>query len=246
MSKCLNQKCCPQRNGECGVWGCLGCSSGVAHYCTKCGKNPSDHRACHCPSIANCGVPGCNACPPGAKHWCKFCKMQPSNHRSANCPSMKPKAAITSSSSTNAKIVCVYLVNKDKQLLIHKRSMGVSNGGGYSTPGGSIDAGELPTTAAVRELREEAGVNIAESELVQFSVKNGFIAFYASVPNNIKVSGPDSKHRWEVDMNANIASEIVGATVIPNTGHAWISLNSFTSRYPFVNGYVATLRKIFN
>lgn len=52
-----------------------------------------------------------------------------------------------------------------KVLLMQDTDPGVPGSRWWVTPGGGIDAGETPRQAAVRELREETGLVIDESEL---------------------------------------------------------------------------------
>ena len=46
-------------------------------------------------------------------------------------------------------------------LLCHRRDMDV-----WNLPGGAVDGGELPTEAAVRETKEETGLDVAVQSLV--------------------------------------------------------------------------------
>ena len=60
--------------------------------------------------------------------------------------------------------VITYIINKDQVLLIHKKKgLGA---GMVNAPGGHIEEGETPVEAAVRETREEVGL---ETENLQFS-----------------------------------------------------------------------------
>jgi 8-oxo-dGTP diphosphatase len=60
-------------------------------------------------------------------------------------------------------VVAVALVDIDNRVLIAKRPEGKSMAGLWEFPGGKVDAGELPETALVRELKEELGIDITES-----------------------------------------------------------------------------------
>ena len=52
-------------------------------------------------------------------------------------------------------VASVYIVKDGKVLLVHHRKLGM-----WLPPGGHIDGNELPTECAVREAKEEAGVDI--------------------------------------------------------------------------------------
>ena len=53
---------------------------------------------------------------------------------------------------------------RGQELLLMKRAEGFSSGGWF-LPGGHLDPGERPAEAAVRELREETGINVAPAWL---------------------------------------------------------------------------------
>jgi ADP-ribose pyrophosphatase YjhB (NUDIX family) len=50
---------------------------------------------------------------------------------------------------------------KDRVLLSHRRDIDI-----WNLPGGAVESGELPTEAAIRETREETGLNIKIKDLV--------------------------------------------------------------------------------
>ena len=50
---------------------------------------------------------------------------------------------------------------QNRVLLVHRRDMDM-----WNLPGGGVEPGELPTEAAVRETREEAGLEVAIERLV--------------------------------------------------------------------------------
>ena len=52
-------------------------------------------------------------------------------------------------------VASVYIVNEGKVLLVHHKKMGM-----WLPPGGHIEENELPTECAVREAKEETGVDI--------------------------------------------------------------------------------------
>jgi 8-oxo-dGTP pyrophosphatase MutT (NUDIX family) len=54
---------------------------------------------------------------------------------------------------------------RGNELLLMKRSAGAFGGGGWFLPGGHVEPGERPAAACVRELWEETGIVLKESEL---------------------------------------------------------------------------------
>lgn len=60
--------------------------------------------------------------------------------------------------------VCV-LLQKNGKVLLHRRYNTGYADGLYDLPSGHIDQGELPTVAAIRELKEETGVDVHIEDL---------------------------------------------------------------------------------
>ncbi|NQW09083.1 MAG: (deoxy)nucleoside triphosphate pyrophosphohydrolase [Alphaproteobacteria bacterium] len=60
-------------------------------------------------------------------------------------------------------VVAVALVDADGRVLIAQRPEGKSMAGLWEFPGGKVDPGETPEAALIRELKEELGVDTAES-----------------------------------------------------------------------------------
>ena len=60
-------------------------------------------------------------------------------------------------------VVAVALVDADGRVLISQRPEGKALAGLWEFPGGKLEAGERPETALIRELREELGIDVAES-----------------------------------------------------------------------------------
>jgi len=52
---------------------------------------------------------------------------------------------------------CVILDDKGKVLLLHRNTPARVQ---WETPGGKIDSGETPKECAIREIKEELGVNV--------------------------------------------------------------------------------------
>lgn len=60
-------------------------------------------------------------------------------------------------------VVAVALIDVDGRVLIAQRPAGKAMAGLWEFPGGKVDAGETPEAALIRELREELGIDTAES-----------------------------------------------------------------------------------
>ncbi len=60
-------------------------------------------------------------------------------------------------------VVAVALVDADGRVLISQRPEGKALAGLWEFPGGKLEAGERPETALIRELKEELGIDVAES-----------------------------------------------------------------------------------
>jgi len=60
-------------------------------------------------------------------------------------------------------VAAVALVDRDGRVLLAERPAGKSMAGLWEFPGGKLRQGEAPETALVRELREELGIDTAES-----------------------------------------------------------------------------------
>jgi len=60
-------------------------------------------------------------------------------------------------------VVAAALVDIDGRVLVAQRPEGKKMAGLWEFPGGKVEAGELPETALVRELREELGIDLTES-----------------------------------------------------------------------------------
>ena len=60
-------------------------------------------------------------------------------------------------------VAAVALVDADGRVLIAQRPEGKAMAGLWEFPGGKVEPGERPELALIRELREELGLDVAES-----------------------------------------------------------------------------------
>jgi len=60
-------------------------------------------------------------------------------------------------------VAAVALIDADGRVLLSQRPEGKTLAGLWEFPGGKIEAGERPETALIRELKEELGIDVAES-----------------------------------------------------------------------------------
>jgi 8-oxo-dGTP diphosphatase len=66
-------------------------------------------------------------------------------------------------------VVCAALIDADGRVLLAERPAGKKMAGLWEFPGGKIGPGETPEAALIRELKEELGIDVAESCLSPFA-----------------------------------------------------------------------------
>ena len=64
------------------------------------------------------------------------------------------------------------ILKKDNKILLAKRAKKGWGNGEYALPGGSVDGNETIRAAAVREIKEELGVDINENDLLVLHVSH--------------------------------------------------------------------------
>lgn len=112
----------------------------------------------------------------------------------------------------------VVYAERDDKILLLKRASDAGFGGQWFMPGGAVDAGESPDEAAVRELREESGLEIAgELELVgaYFAFLYGrdilLLSYRAAVTGDVVISHEHTDAQWvdPRDMRALMTDEFL-------------------------------------
>ena len=89
----------------------------------------------------------------------------------------------------------VIILNQGKILLIHRLKSGQEY---YVLPGGSIEKGETPQQAAIREIKEETNLDIYLERLVwkikekvSAEVRLGYYFLAKSFTGNLRLGGPE-------------------------------------------------------
>ncbi len=75
------------------------------------------------------------------------------------------------------------LIDPDGRVLLTRRPEGKKMAGLWEFPGGKLDPGETPEAALIRELREELGIEVANSCLAAFAfASHGYPTFHLLMP----------------------------------------------------------------
>ena len=80
-------------------------------------------------------------------------------------------------------VAAVALIDADGRVLLSKRPLGKQLGGLWEFPGGKVEQGERPETALIRELKEELGIDVAESCLAPLTfASHAYEEFHLLMP----------------------------------------------------------------
>ena len=116
-----------------------------------------------------------------------------------------------------------------------------SDGKGWGVPGGKVEPGEEPTAAAVRELREETGVEVEPAslrELGRFPGVDGytFVAYLAEVPQAMDVqidTSEGSGYAWQREpvqpVFASNGAVLTAASAVPVGDRAETDANGWVT-----------------
>lgn len=97
-----------------------------------------------------------------------------------------PSAAPPPEQASGTRIVlvsAVALIDPEQRVLLARRPEGKPLAGLWEFPGGKVHPGETPEAALIRELKEELGIDVAESCLAPFAfASHGYESFHLLMP----------------------------------------------------------------
>ena len=103
------------------------------------------------------------------------------------------------------RVVSIYTISRDGRVLITRRSMAKSHPHKWEVTCGSVLAGESPVEGAIRELKEETGIDVEEKDLIpvykhsdrrRHCVYYGFVVFIETSDTRIDLE-PDETDKYE-------------------------------------------------
>jgi len=96
---------------------------------------------------------------------------------------MAPTAAKRPGALPLVLVAVVALIDADGRVLLARRPQGKAMAGLWEFPGGKVHEGETPEAALIRELKEELGIDTAESCLAPFAfASHGYPDFHLLMP----------------------------------------------------------------
>ena len=107
-----------------------------------------------------------------------FPAPDPAQNPAPNLASPTPKGA-----KPTVLVSAVGLIDTDSRVLLTRRPEGKTMAGLWEFPGGKVEPGETPEAALIRELREELGIDVAESCLAPFAfASHSYERFHLLMP----------------------------------------------------------------
>lgn len=99
-------------------------------------------------------------------------------------------------------VAAAALVRSDGRLLLAQRPVGKSMAGLWEFPGGKVEAGETPQGALARELKEELGISVRETDMTAFSfASHAYEKFFLLMPVFMV-------RTWEGDIDAREGQQV--------------------------------------
>jgi 8-oxo-dGTP diphosphatase len=93
-------------------------------------------------------------------------------------------------------VAAVALIDPDGRVLVAQRPEGKQLAGLWEFPGGKVEAGERPEQALIRELKEELGIDVAESCLAPLTfASHAYEDFHLLMPLYVC-------RRWKGDVSS--------------------------------------------
>lgn len=119
----------------------------------------------------------------------------------------------------------IVYAERDGKILLLKRVANAGFGGQWFMPGGAVDAGEGPEESAIRELREESGLEIVgDIELVGaylafiYGRDTLLLSYRAEVSGDVQISDEHTDAQWidPVDMRAMMTDDFLADLAAAN------------------------------
>jgi 8-oxo-dGTP pyrophosphatase MutT (NUDIX family) len=150
--------------------------------------------------------------------------------RASSTSKLTKKLKISEVRNVSVTVLARRSADSDWSLLVCLRGVRDKNYGKIFSQGGQIDYGETPEQAAVRELKEEAGVTISTKDLKFLSDFKGIsMRNYVVLSDRfLDVEGPRGDFRFEVIMDDTICKMVKCSMLLDRrkqkTGMAWVGL----------------------
>ena len=113
-------------------------------------------------------------------------------------------------------VAAAALVRSDGRLLLAQRPNGKPMAGLWELPGGKVEAGETPQLALVRELKEELGITVTETDMSAFSfASHGYERFHLLMPVFLIRSWEGEIEDREGQQFAWVSAEEIGSYPAP-------------------------------